>query len=340
MFKNQRWITIFMVIALLFGNATSIFAKTSDGNDAYIQRGEIEQYIDILSEEGTEASIELSDKLKKYLGDNEGYEDYLFEEIASIVEEYADTTQSENNDNNMIDIDQEDLQRDFKRIDALAKEYYDYYQIHNEFPEEVEIRSITTSHALTVLEEIGIKITEKQLLKRLAALGVIAAIDGPIPVGDFIALVTGAVITGEFVGDYVANQGALAKEIGEYFGRSFIKFVTKSVTMSEEVAYQIKKKKEKHFKAYLNSDGGIIVSEPLTLSQAQLEARRGGETFSVNKNYAEKVVTQENYRFEYEDPHYFDRYGRLMIANLPHFHLTKKVNGKWERLAGHHFFPW
>lgn len=327
-----------MVIALLFGNATSIFAKTSDEKDAYMQRSEIEQYIDILSEEGTEDSIELSNKLKEYLGDNE---DYLFEEIVSIVDEYADkTTQSENNDNNMMDIDQEDLQRDFERIDALAKEYYDYYQIHNEFPEEVEIRSITTSHALTVLEEIGIKITEKQLLKRLAALGVIAAIDGPIPVGDFIALVTGAVITGEFVGDYIANKGALAKEIGEYFGRTFIKIVTKSVTMSEEVEYQIKKKKVKHFKAYLNSDGGIIVSEPLTLSQAQLEARRGRETFSVNKNYAEKVVTQENYKFEYEDPHYFDRYGRLMIANLPHFHLTKKINGKWERLGGHHFFPW
>ncbi|NRS16982.1 hypothetical protein HP398_11125 [Brevibacillus sp. HB1.4B] len=338
MFKNQRWITVFMVIALLFGNASGIFAKTSDENDGYIQRNEIEQYINMLSEEGTDNSKKLSAELDKYLENNEYY---LFEEIALIVDEYADnTTQSENNDNNMPVIDKEALQRDFERIDALAKEYYDYYQIHNEFPEEVEIRSITTSHALTVLEDIGIKITEKQLLKRLAALGVIAAIDGPIPVGDFIALVTGAVITGEFVGDYVANQGALAKEIGEYFDRSFIKFVTKSVTMSEEVEYQIKKKKVKHFKAYLNSDGGIIISEPLTLSQAQLEARRGGETFSVSKNYAEKVVTQENYKFEYEDPHYFDRHGRLMVANLPHFHLTKKVSGQWVRLDGHHFFPW
>ncbi|WP_261375947.1 hypothetical protein [Brevibacillus brevis] len=325
-----------MVIALLFANVTGVFAKTSDENDSYIQRSEIEQYMNMLSEEGTDNSIKLSNELQEYLEENE---EYLFEEIASIVDEYAEM-QSKNNDNYTKEIDQEDLQRDFERIDALAKEYYDYYQIHNEFPEEMGIRSISTSHALTVLENAGISITEKQLLKRLAALGVIAAIDGPLPVGDFIALVTGAVITGEFVGDYVANQGALAKEIGEYFGRSFIKFVTKSVTMSEEVAYQIKKKKEKHFKAYLNSDGGIIVSEPLTLSQAQLEARRGGETFSVNKNYAEKVVTQKNYNFEYEDPHYFDRYGRLMVANLPHFHLTKKVDGEWQRLEGHHFFPW
>ncbi|WP_409176999.1 hypothetical protein [Brevibacillus fortis] len=327
-----------MVIALLFGNATSIFAKTSDEKDAYMQRSEIEQYIDILSEEGTEDSRELSNKLKEYLGDNE---DYLFEEIVSIVDEYADkTTQSENNDNNMMDIDQEDLQRDFERIDALAKEYYDYYQIHNEFPEEVEIRSITTSHALTVLEEIGIKITEKQLLKRLAALGVIAAIDGPIPVGDFIALVTGAVITGEFVGDYVANQGALAKEIGEYFGRAFIKVVTKSVTMSEEVEYQIKKKKVKHFAAKLNSDGGIFVEEPLTLRQAQLEATRGKDTFSVSRKDAENVVTQTNYRKVYEDPHFIDGEGRLMIANLPHFHLIKKIDGEWKRVRGHHFFSW
>ncbi len=62
-----------MVIALLFGNASSIFAKASDKNDDYIQRSEIEQYIDILSDEGTEDSVELSDKLKEYLADNEDY---------------------------------------------------------------------------------------------------------------------------------------------------------------------------------------------------------------------------------------------------------------------------
>lgn len=66
-----------MVIALLFGNASGIFAKTSDENDGYIQRNEIEQYINMLSEEGTDNSKKLSAELDKYLENNEYY---LFEE--------------------------------------------------------------------------------------------------------------------------------------------------------------------------------------------------------------------------------------------------------------------
>ncbi|USG65263.1 hypothetical protein NDK47_24665 [Brevibacillus ruminantium] len=344
MLKNQWWLTVLLIVGLLFVNANGVFANTNDEDEGYMQRSEIEHFMEITSEDGTEQSMQMITELAKYL---EEHEEYLFEEVASIVDKYRvmKTTKDTNAIRYIKEVDQESLQRDFERIDALAREYYDYYQIHNEFPKEesskvMTIRSIATSEALTVLSNAGIRMTERQLAARLAALGVIAAIDGPLPVGDFIALVTGAVIISDYLNDYVARKDRLARDIGNNEGRSFIKVVTESLVISETVAYEIKKNKIKHFRAFLNPVGGVIVGDPLTLSEARLLARQERDTFSVRKDYAEKVVTQPNFKYVYEDPHYTDGRGRIKLANLPHFHLMGRVNGSWDRLEGHHFFPW
>ncbi|MGG4499140.1 hypothetical protein [Brevibacillus reuszeri] len=337
--------SVLLIIGMLFVNASGAFANAKDEDDGYMTRSEIEHFMEMNSEENTEQSQQLNSELVKYLEENE---EYLFEDVASIVDKYhvidIDKTKKKAF-NYMQGIDQEALQRDFERIDALAKEYYDYYQIHNEFPQEdspkrMAASSMPTSEALSVLKNAGIRMTERQLAARLAALGVLAAIDGPLPVMDFIALVTGAVIVGEYLSDYLARKDRLAKDIGNNEGRSFIRVVTESLAISETVEYEIRRNKVKHFRAFLNPLGGVVVGDPLTLSEARLLARNEKDTFSVRKDLAEKVVTQDNYRNVSEGPHYRDADGNIMIANLPHWHLMKKFSGKWERIKGHHFFPW
>ncbi|EJL45329.1 hypothetical protein PMI08_01832 [Brevibacillus sp. CF112] len=343
MLKNQRWLTVLLILGLLFVNANGVYASTTEEDDGYIQRSEIEHFMEIMAETETEQAREMNNELTKYMEENE---EYLFAEVASIVDKYQvpDTTNQTDAMRYMEEVDPEALQRDFERIDTLAQEYYDYYQIHNEFPEDesskqVSLRSMATSEALTVLKNAGIRMTERQLAARLAALGVIAAIDGPLPVGDFVALVTGAIIVSDYLSDYVARKDRLAQDIGNNEGRSFIKIVTESLSISETVTYEIKRNKVKHFRAFLNRLGGVIVGDPLTLSEAKLLARQERDTFSVRKDYAEKVVTQKNYDKKYEDPHYYSG-GELRLANLPHYHLLKMKNGSWQRLGGHHFFPW
>lgn len=336
-----------LIFGLLFLNVHGVHANTSEEDSRYMQRSEIEHFMEIMAETNTEQARRMNDELTKYMEEND---EYLFSEVASIVDKYhipdtTDTTNQTKAMRYMKEVDPVALQKDFERIDALAQEYYDYYQIHNEFPKDessnkVSLRSMTASEALTVLKNVGIRMTERQLAARLAALGVIAAIDGPLPVADFVALVTGAVIVSDYLSDYIARKDKIAEDIAKHEGRSYIKVITDSIAMSETVAYEIRKNRVKHFRAYLNPKGGVIAGDPLTINQAQLLARQERDTLSVSEDYALKVVKQNGYKFKWEAPHYFGKKGDVKPANLPHFHMYKQKNGEWVRMGGHHFYPW
>lgn len=85
MLKNQRWLSVLLIIGMLFVSASGAFANAKDEDDGYMTRSEIEHFMEMNSEEDTEQSQQLNSELVKYLEENE---EYLFEDVASIVDKY------------------------------------------------------------------------------------------------------------------------------------------------------------------------------------------------------------------------------------------------------------
>ncbi|MCM3142741.1 hypothetical protein [Brevibacillus sp. MER 51] len=341
MMKKLLWVKLLLIFGLFFSNSNSAFANDGIIEKQQIQQSDIEAFITGITEEDFEEKphrIQMVEEIKDYMNEHDVY---YFEDVASIIDKHQPTRTSNMKAKQSEDIDYNDLQEDFARIDALAQEYYEYYQIHQSFPEEsMSLRSsMSESDAIKALGNAGLKMTERQLAARLVTLGALAAIDGPLPVGDFVALVTGAIIVSEYLDNYLENQAALERNIRENEGRSYARVVTDSVTMTSEIADEIKKNNVKHFRARLNSSGGVLVTTPLSLAAAKLAAKDEENTFSVRKSRAKDVVTQTGYENMQHDPHFFTSRG-IRPANLPHYHLLKKRNNNWEQMEGHHFYPW
>ncbi|RAT96638.1 hypothetical protein [Brevibacillus sp. Leaf182] len=339
--KKLLWVKLLLIFGLFFSNSNNAFANEEIVEKEQIQRSDIEAFITGITEEDFEEKphrIQMVEEIKDYMNEHDVY---YFEDVASIIDKHQPTRTSNMKAKQSEDIDYNDLQEDFARIDALAQEYYEYYQIHQSFPEEdMTLRSsMSESAAIKALGNAGLKMTERQLAARLVTLGALAAIDGPLPVGDFVALVTGAIIVSEYLDNYIENQAALERNIRENEGRSYARVITDSVTMTSEIADEIKKNNVKHFRARLNSSGGVLVTTPLSLTAAKLAAKNEEETFSVRKSLAKEVVTQTGYETMQHDPHHISSRG-IRPANLPHYHMLKKKNNNWEQMGGHHFYPW
>ncbi len=349
---KSKLLTILFVFLLLFSSAGSAFASSNgDGsskNDSStaISREDVEAFINNITPEEFEKRPEQYDMVNELKELIENREQLTFDEVASIVDKYNllrdQVTEESREDSSLQEQQVIALQEQFSEIDALAQEYYDFYKLHGKLPSEKDVEKFATfdvsvSDALKVLRDLGISYTERQLAARLAILGTIAALDGPLPVGDFIALLSGCVILGyDLVSSYNRSATALANDIGKNEGRSYIKIVSETIAISVTTAAEIKKG-TKHFVANLNygGAGGIIVGSPISLNAAQLRAKNGQDTFSTANKYAEQVVTIKDYDKEWEPPHILTRYG-IKPNNLPHWHLLK--NGS--RLEGHHFHPW
>ncbi|EJL21250.1 hypothetical protein [Brevibacillus sp. BC25] len=339
--KKILWVKLLLIFGLFFSNSNYAFANEEIVEKEQIQRSDIEAFITGITEEDFEEKphrIQMVEEIKDYMNQHDVY---YFEDVASIIDKHQPKQTSIKKAKKSEDINYNDLQEDFARIDALAQEYYKYYQIHQSFPEEsMSLRSsMSESAAIKALGNAGLKMTERQLAARLVTLGALAAIDGPLPVGDFVALVTGAIIVSEYLDNYLENQAALERNIRENEGRSYARVITESVTMTSEIADEIKKNNVKHFRARLNSSGGVLVTTPLSLTAAKLAAKDEEDTFSVRKSRAEDVVTQTGYKNMHHQAHYVSSRG-TRPANLPHFHLQKKRNDNWEQMDGHHFYPW
>lgn len=133
----------------------------------------------------------------------------------------------------------------FKRIDALAQKMYEYYKLHGVIPDLNQLHgsnlfstsSFTTMSSVSVLAALGITHTEASLAARLVTLGGIAALDGPLPVLDFIALVSGTFIVGAHVYKYIAAvpRTAIPSNIGANEGAQFAPIVITALNIIEIV---------------------------------------------------------------------------------------------------------
>lgn len=239
----------------------------------------------------------------------------------------------------------EELIEEFNQIDSEAQIYYDtyldFYEEHGYFPEKSALTyrlasSASYDVALNLLKGYGVNWTKNQLIARLATLGAIASLDGPLPIGDFVALLAGAVILNPNLDNYIDNLDEITNYLKSVSLRNAVSKVTGAVKVSTATRKEIKRGK-KHFEAWLSTGGwgGIFIGRSISLTEAQSRARNGLDTFSVSKESAKKVVKQANYW-------YYDEGGHISLgylANLPHYHMTTD-EARRNKLPGHHFFPY
>lgn len=239
------------------------------------------------------------------------------------------------------------------QIDALAQEYYDYYQIHGVYPNEAQdnaegseetlpplndaviqgATAVTTAEGVTILEQIGIRYTQSQLAARLATLGTIAMLDGPLPVGDFIALVTGVCIFGYMVATLEWKGDAIAANIGTYEGLSYQEKALYSKSTSVTVRNNIRNG-YKHFTAvlYNGPGGGIMVGPYISLQTAITRLDSNLNTFSATKSDAFQAALGASAVSGPAEhtPHNVSQ----QPNNLPHYHPTYL----YVKRDGHAFF--
>lgn len=193
---------------------------------------------------------------------------------------------------------------------------------------------------MNVLKGVGLAFTESGLATRLAALGLVAAVDGPLPVGDFIALVTAAVIISEFAADYVtssATSTAIANNIGIHEGVTYKAESTKSMTQTKTITFP---NNYKHWAAAPNNNwgGGIFILTPLTYSQAVLRALSLQDTYSLTFADARSVAqggSDTGYSPVHDFAHTNNSSGVYMYPNnKPHWHCIKYGG----RVPGHHWY--
>lgn len=342
--KRTSIISSFLVMVLLFLTPAYSLASGIDNSNVdtgqVITKDTVREFIDTLTESDYEQDPYLErtvSELEELLSKDD---EFSLQEVNEILDKYTYQSKSEMDLNDL-----ETLQNELARIDESAQEFYaenyDFYEQNGYFPEEDESMSFTVrstnAMALGLLKQYGVRWTESQLVARLATLGAIAAIDGPVPVGDFIALIGGAVILSPHFDNYVDNLNGIKDFLESVSLRDAISRVTGAVELTSEAKYEIRRNRVKHFTARLAFDGyaGVQVQNPISLSAAQLRARNGKDTFSVRKSRAEQVVDQDGYSFYDEGPHL--NLGQL--ANLPHYHLTEEGNLN-NKLRGHHFFPY
>ncbi|MEF2246453.1 hypothetical protein [Paenibacillus sp. IITD108] len=236
----------------------------------------------------------------------------------------------------LTDEDEEQL----KRVDQLALQYYNYFQENGTYPNESNdmIQPASFSDMVRILKEMGLAFTEQGLATRLAALGPVAAVDGPLPVGDFIALVGGAVIVGGFVYSYLSTATAISNNIGINEGVTYKTKATSSLSQSRTIAYP---NNYKHFSAAPNTGwgGGVFVLEPIPYSMAVLRAVAELDTYNLSMNDAREVAQQASTagtQAEHDFAHTHDANGVYKWPyNKPHWHSMKSFN---VRAAGHHWY--
>ena len=235
-------------------------------------------------------------------------------------------------------------QEQWKRVDALAKKYYDYYKKNGKFPDQNEVasgvigpefaNSITLGEGVVVLQEIGISMTESRLAARLATIGSIAFLDGPLPVADFIALVTGVVILGYEVSGLSWKSTEVVANINANEGYSYSQNAAASISTSAAVRTQINNNYI-HFPAwrYFGAGGGVLVGTPFTFQAAVTRMDSGSDTFSATYVDAFNVAKASSFGSDpvHDSPHNYTRYPN----NLPHWHPTIML----VRKAGHAFHP-
>jgi hypothetical protein len=234
-------------------------------------------------------------------------------------------------------IDNEEL----KAIDELAQQYYDYYvqegyiengrltvetdELRNIILDEdgnliegqAQIESISLGQVSTILRNFGAYLTTTQVAQECAILGTLAGLDGPMPVGDFLALCVGVFFVADHISNYINHETAIVSEIRANVSDECADNAEDHVAQDTIVRNN---RNYDHFACTLNygAGGGIIIQRPLTRANAVTRLRAGDDVWSRSSVLAESIaksaspinsVVPHSPHQEYEKP-----------MNRPHYH--------------------
>lgn len=280
-------------------------------------------------------------ELSSYIGSKQKITNEEFESFKN-RKSYKDAVAAQNELSNKKSITQSTSDSEqLKRIDALASEYYNYQKTYGYLPNtstNLENSSVASTFSpISILASIGISHTEASLAARLVTLGGIAAIDGPLPVGDFIALVTGAYVISSYALEYITAQPrtALPANIGSNEGSQFAPIVVTALNIVALVR-DARNNGWEHFAAtrYWGEGGGIQINQQITGFTAIERAKTGSDTFSISFVLANSVANSAGLGIPV--PHQAHNVDNRYPNNLPHVHPTY-VGGTL--MAAHCFHP-
>lgn len=232
-------------------------------------------------------------------------------------------------------------------------QYYNYYEINRELPNEAinkymehqsklivstasYIPYMTTSQGVTALAELGISETSTRLSARLATLGIVSSLDGPLPVADLIALIAGVVIVTEYIVDHLDdNSSAVEDKIEGWYGASYAKTASNAIASSASLQANINRGYD-HFYARLaniNGSGGIYILNPFqsTLDAAvYLEGK--GDVWSTSDPLAMSVADAASLGSSPVKHGVHNQQNQPL--NRPHWHATLL----FIQIGGHSFY--
>lgn len=242
-----------------------------------------------------------------------------------------------------------DMQDQLKRIDKLAQKYYDYYvkqgyivdgklvvdvgklkdvyldeqgKVIND--DQVSTNSVSTGQAVQVLADMGVYMTESKVAQECAILGAIIAADGPLPVGDFLALCVGVFFICNHISSIIANEYNIVNEIRVGVSSTCANNATKSIGQAKT---QQRNQNYFYFEAwrYNGPGGGIVIGNPLSESQAVSRLKAGLDVWSRSQTLALNIAQKAsaNGQVVYHSPHNTSKYP----LNLPHYHDYYHYNG-------------
>lgn len=241
-----------------------------------------------------------------------------------------------------------EIQEELKELDTLAKEYYDYYIENGSFPSNntSTYAYISSSfQVVTILSGAGISISVGDLAQLAAKMGILAGIDGPLPVGDVCAIMLGVTFIIYSGLDYYKlinlhrNREAVGQAVREtVYSLPATENAKKAITTSKVYADNARIG-HKYFACSLNdgSGGGIIIEGPIneTVAISRLKrnfANYNSNVFSVSSSLAYDIATKAGHGAAKLNSahHIFNQ-----PLNLPHYHPT---DSRGEQTNSHSFF--
>jgi hypothetical protein len=268
------------------------------------------------------------DELHNFMGSSEAYQEAaLADRSKSVV----------STDITAIDIEQ------LKEIEELAQQYYELYKVQGipEPGEPIELINQESEDTATVarlsfvslFSSIGLNFTTTSLASRVATLGIIAAIDGPLPIGDFFALAVGVVMVTTYALDYINKSTAISTNISVNEGTSYATSATSSIVMLSQIQ-NAESSGQSYFSAYLwnGAGGGIRLGSPISLPQAVARGILFQDTWARAQPLAYQVAAAVAPGIPvHHTPHNLEN----QPLNQPHWHAST-VSGS--TISGHHFY--
>ena len=139
------------------------------------------------------------------------------------------------------------------------------------------------------MRNFGAYLTTTQVAQECAILGTLAGLDGPMPVGDFLALCVGVFFVADHISNYINHETAIVSEIRENVSDECADNAEDHVTQDKIVRNN---RDYDHFACTLNygAGGGIIIQRPLTRANAVTRLKAGDDVWSRSPSLAESIA--------------------------------------------------